>query len=488
MLRGGVWSKEIIKDRFSLSSFFPILAVMVALLLGGVIGLFGTRALLGAVGAMIMAFIFILRQDELAATIIIAVDIYIDLYLDLRIIAVSLATVLLLIFYLRSPRRPWAEPRALGLWGLLLVLAIYPSIHGALGLYDASLYYPNIFFGAFIFFWLGTVLAPDTSRVRRLFKMLTALAALLAIHTIIAARTGVTLFASTSASTHYGNTLYFNYHLGGLQAYRIGGFFVDPNWNGTFFAMTIFLPLGLFAESSLFREKAFYLIEMVLILLALLFTYSAGAWVACIAGLITFVLFVGQTRYRVQIPLFIILIAVAIAILLPTQVKFLLLHASDPQELIVRNGGWATALRVILAFPLTGVGLGMIGYAQRVQPYLAPIDLGDNSHPHDSYLELGAMAGIPLLITFVALVLFALWLAFRNWAWADIKVRSLLAGGIAAVIALSINSISINGWTLPPLAATGWLILGAISSPLLAKGRKSQIEQGNSNSIKSYSS
>jgi hypothetical protein len=45
----------------------------------------------------------------------------------------------------------------------------------------------------------------------------------------------------------------------------------------------------------------------------------------------------------------------------------------------------------------------------------------------------------------------------------------LLGGGIAAVLALSINSVSINGWTLPPLAAPGWLILGAIASPLLRK-------------------
>jgi len=31
--------------------------------------------------------------------------------------------------------------------------------------------------------------------------------------------------------------------------------------------------------------------------------------------------------------------------------------------------------------------------------------------------------------------------------------------------------MSINGWTLAPLAAIGWLILGIISSSLLAKNR-----------------
>ncbi|HEV2655403.1 MAG TPA: hypothetical protein VGT82_10605, partial [Ktedonobacteraceae bacterium] len=36
-------------------------------------------------------------------------------------------------------------------------------------------------------------------------------------------------------------------------------------------------------------------------------------------------------------------------------------------------------------------------------------------------------------------------------------------------IALSVNSISINGWTLPPLAAIGWFLLGILASPLLMR-------------------
>lgn len=87
------------------------------------------------------------------------------------------------------------------------------------------------------------------------------------------------------------------------------------------------------------------------------------------------------------------------------------------------------------------------------------------------------MGGLPVFIIFMALMLFALCLAMRNWRLVDVRTRSLLGGGIAAVIALSINSVSINGWTLPPLAAIGWLILGVISSPLLAKSLSSEVTQ-----------
>src|SRR5260370_42694111 len=78
------------------------------------------------------------------------------------------------------------------------------------------------------------------------------------------------------------------------------------------------------------------------------------------------------------------------------------------------------------------------------------------------------MAGLPVLIVFMALLLFSLWQALHNWVRADAQTRPLLCSGIAAVVALSVNSVSINGWTLPPLAALGWLIAGTISSPLIS--------------------
>jgi len=79
------------------------------------------------------------------------------------------------------------------------------------------------------------------------------------------------------------------------------------------------------------------------------------------------------------------------------------------------------------------------------------------------------MAGLPVLLVFIAIVLFVLWQVCRNWMQADAATRTLLSGGLATIISLSVNSISINGWTLPPLAAIGWLILGAITSPLILK-------------------
>lgn len=481
------------KDRFSISSSFPILATIIAFL-GGMLTVFipsiisnvlpalaATNVLAEsiwgfAIGAMIIPIIVILRQDEIAATLVIAVQLYIDAYLGFHIVSQVMALALLAVFYLaRSTHHPWVEPRALWLWGLFLALAIPPAIRGATNVFDAAFYYPNIICGALIMCWLGTVISRDSASVQCLFKMLAGFGTLIAIHTIVQAVTGTYLFATQSEEAFLAGVS--NYQLTGSNAYRAGSFFIDPNWDGTFLAMMLFLPLGLFFKSSSFPGKVFYLIEMFLMLLALLFTYSTGAWIATCAGFIAFVIFVGRAHNRALLFLFPAVAATVLIVGFPSQVALLLQHASNPSEALLRLGAWQTGIRVIAAFPLTGVGLGLKVYQARSDPYRVPAEYIPLVHPHDSYLEIGAMAGLPVLIVFIALLLLPLWQALQNWAWADAQTRSLLSGGIAAIVALSVNSVSINGWTLPPLAALGWMIVGAISSPLISRKLNCQMAE-----------
>lgn len=222
-----------------------------------------------------------------------------------------------------------------------------------------------------------------------------------------------------------------------------------------------------------------YLAEMLVILPALLFTYSNGAWVAVLTGTLVFAIFMGRARYRILLLALMGALAVLGLTLFAGQVAVQLQHAAGPDELSLRLGAWQTALRVIEAFPLLGVGLGYQAYLLRANPYRVPAQIVPLSHPHDSYLEWGAMAGVPVMLIFLALLAAAYYFAIRNWRLAGgigrmgakggmgAINRPLLGGGIAALTALSIGSISINGWTLPPLAAFGWLIAGMIGSPLL---------------------
>jgi O-antigen ligase len=461
-------------ETLSLSSLFPLAAVMMAFLIGGVLGVFGPYIGVAILGGIVIAIIIILRQDELAATIVIGVHLYLDWYLFLHLVGLLLVLSLLLIFFFnRSAQHPWIKPRALWLWIFYLLITIEPALRGILSTYDAATYYPSTIFGAFIFFWLGTVIARDGASVRRCFQLFAGFGTLIALHTIIQTTTGIILLESANAVSVIASMS--NYQIFGTNAFRAGSLFIDPNWNGVFLAMMFFLPFGLFVESSSLLKKAWYLAEMALILLALLFTYSNGAWVGFFVGVLAFIVFVGRNRYRVLLPVLIFVALLFLATLFPSQIASQLMHASAANELSLRIGAWQTAIGVIEAFPLTGVGLGYQHYLLAAEPYRVQAQIVPLQHPHNSYLELGAMGGLPVLLIFMTLLGFAFWVAIRNWARAVVSIRPIIGGGIAAIVALSAGSLSTNGWTHLAMGGVGWLILGVISSPLLAKNPDREI-------------
>ena len=322
-------------------------------------------------------------------------------------------------------------------------------------------------------FWLGKVVAYDSTNLRRLFQVLSILGVLLALHTIIETTTGVFLFASARDQAYVASLS--NYQLGvNLAVTRSESFFIDPNWNGTFLAIALFIPLGLFVESPSYFGKVVYFAEILIMAPALLFTYSASAWIAVFGGMLAFIVLIGKSRYRFQISFFLGAAALILFVGFPEQINFLQQHATNPSELELRNAVWQTALKVIEAHPLTGVGLGHQAYLTAAEPLRVPAQTVPLDHPHNSYLEWGAMAGIPVLLVFLALLASAWGEGLRHWKRVDDRTRTLLGAGIAATIALSICSWSNQGWTLPPLAGVGWLILGAISPPLLAESQEGQ--------------
>ncbi|GCE21021.1 O-antigen ligase family protein [Dictyobacter kobayashii] len=437
----------------------------------------GPLAFVVAGGGLLMGMVVALRLDALVVTLLAALHLYLDWYLGLHIVVPVLALALLLFFYLqRTGCHPWTQPRWLGLWGLFLVLTLYPAFQGgALMLYDAASFYPSDILGALLMYWLGLLVAHDLVSLRRFFQFFTLLAVLLALHTLFQSMTGTILFASMRVDDFLSRTDVAYYQLLDSNAHRAGSFFIDPNWNGAFFALACFLPLGLLLSGTRYWQKACYIVALLLLVLALMCTYSTGAWLAFLAGLVIFLCFVGHTRYRLGLVLIAACSAGLLTWLFPAQLALQWQHAHADNELSLRVAVWRTALRVIQAHPWLGVGLGHQAYLVNSDAYRVPEQFVLLSHPHNSYLEWAAMAGLPVLCVFLGLLLTALGQAWRNWSCTSLTGRPLLGAGIAAIGTLSINSISINGWTHFALAPMGWLLLGAVASPLL---RTAKVQTG----------
>ncbi len=256
----------------------------------------------------------------------------------------------------------------------------------------------------------------------------------------------------------------------GAAVSRSGSFLGNPNGNGVFLATSFFLPLGLFIESKHLWSKMIYLLETLLILSALMFTYSTGSWIAVLTGILIFMFLIGRKRYSVLLLVLITVLTVIAVTIFPTQIAAQLSHSSRESELSLHMGDWQTSVRVIEAFPLFGVGLGSQAYLVRAEPYRVPAQTVSLAEPDNSYLQWGAIAGIPVMLVFLLLLSFIFLFAWRNWLAIDNRYRSLLGGGIVALIALSINSLSVDGWTdAAGLAYLGWLIAGIVSSTLIGR-------------------
>jgi len=450
-----------------------VLAPVTALFLGAVLGATNLVYGIAVAGTLLMLLIMLFRWDELTVMLIVAVHILVDWYLTLRLISVLIGLVFLLVCYFgRSADHPWVKPRPFWLWGLFLTLTIYPAIKGGgFSLYDADTFYPSLVFGAFLMFWLGNIVAKDSAAVRRVFQFLSVLAVLIAIHTLIEATTGTFLFESGRAEATFAQNS--NYQLVqslGASVSRASSFFEQPNGNGTFLAFCFFLPLGLFFESQHLWAKVLYLLEMPLMLLALTFTYSTGSWLAIFVGYLAMMFFVGRKRYGVLLLILIAALAVIVFTIFPDQLALQLSHANAQNEFSLHIAVWQTAVRIIEAFPLFGIGLSNQAYLIYEEPFRVPAQIVPVVDPNNSYVQWGAMAGIPVMLVFLLLLGYAFWRAWRNWQTTDTRYRPLLGGGIAALIALSISSLSLAGWTgQAGMASLGWLVAGLITSPCIGR-------------------
>jgi O-antigen ligase len=461
-------------------SIFSILLVPGALLVGLAIGLFNPLYVLFTVAALVGTVFFLIRLDEFIVMLVILAHILVDSYLNYALYqgALILALILLIVCYLgRSEKRPWTEPRFFWLWIVFLVLTIVPMLEGgAFSLSNSFGYYLEVVFSAFVLFWIGNIVAKDVGAIRRIFQFLSIMAALFAIHTIIQATTGVFLFETAQAKAELAQyTTYFQ--LGGNVS-RASSFFGNPNGNGIFLVVCAFLPLGLFFESKRFWPKALYLVETALIFAALAFTYSTGSWIAAIAGLMLFIVFSGRKEYSIAMVIAVVVVGIAVALAFPDKIAVQLNHSvTDKSSSSLHFGTWMTAINVMLAYPLFGVGLGSQAYLVLAEPYRVLQQTKPLAEPDNSFLQWGAIAGIPTMVVFLLILGTIFWLGWRNWRSVAVRYRVLFAGGAASILALSVNSMSVDGWTSPiDIQFLGWLLAGVVASPLVAQHLFSQTE------------
>ena len=275
-----------------------------------------------------------------------------------------------------------------------------------------------------------------------------------------------------------------------LYLARLTATFLNPNHQAFYFAICLFLGVGLVlrpgrgngrhpgssamggsaGERSWRLPVTVVLIGALLVLAtALTLTLSRGATVSTLGGVTTLLLLLSASRSRTRLPLLIVGCVVAFAAYVmwmgmeTAAARFVGLAREPFGDL--RWPVWEATLRMALEAPVLGVGLG--GYQDafmRFRPTAVPIDkLIDFAH--NDYLQLFAETGlVGLGLLAWALIGLGVFVARHLVARRDPFVRGLAMGALCALAVAALHSLVDFGLHRPANA----LLVVAVSAVLPA--------------------
>jgi len=313
-----------------------------------------------------------------------AASIIISIAVSQILLALAFAALLMSGEKLRLP--PIRLPLALFITGTLLSLAFSGEITAG---------FPQIR-KLFVFLMLVVTYSTfrDVANVRGLVLWWIALG------TVAAAR-GIMQFAHTVREAHLLGKDLYEYYL----TRRITGFMGHwMTFSGELMIVTIFLTALLFF-SPLARRKVLwlFLLSMVLLLVALLFSLTRSVWLA--TGFVGLYLIWSWRRWLVLAAPALFL---AVALLSPAAVRTRFVSIFYPRQQIDSNQHrivcWRTGWEMVRAHPWLGLGPEQVGiqfnrYVPKDIP--RPLPRGFYGHLHSIYVHYAAERGVPTMLALV---------------------------------------------------------------------------------------
>jgi O-antigen ligase len=245
------------------------------------------------------------------------------------------------------------------------------------------------------------------------------------------------------------------------------GFFGNPNFQSSL--------LGIFSSiiwAYLFSQKISYKIKVslaavnILTLFAIVKTSSVQGLIIFTSGFLISLLFIivsNQKLKRLLLPFLLINLSLAVVFILDIFQKVPWKSFFYQNSVSERGDLWRAAIKISQDHPLFGVGFdGFEYYYRAYRDNVAAIRQGvgtSSNSAHNIFLDILVNGGIPLLITYTALILFVLFSAIiilYNAKSYDPHTTALIAAwaGYQLQSLISVNTIGLAIW--------GWVLGGAI--------------------------
>jgi len=170
---------------------------------------------------------------------------------------------------------------------------------------------------------------------------------------------------------------------------------VAYNWLSTYTVIAIPLVLSLGAATRVWWQRIVYSAVFVLALLALVFSYTRGAWLGVVAEGFVFGLF--SRRFKLALCVLLCCLGIGAGLLGVSKIGFQR-DTVDPWTLNTRLALWKLALSEVIEHPVLGMGYGNHTLAMR---FRGNPEMGDIQLPHNVFVMVAAGSGIPGLVFLV---------------------------------------------------------------------------------------
>jgi O-antigen ligase len=231
--------------------------------------------------------------------------------------------------------------------------------------------------------------------------------------------------------------------------------YLGANHYGAFFAHFIFIAIGLFLFDKSPKRKFALLGIIAFTGYCLIHTYSRGAYIALVAGL----LFIGLIKERWILLLLIIFFIFWRSLVPISVVERIDMTKNDYGELEasaeIRIALWQDAIAKFKDSPLIGNGFNTFQVSYKGQVW---------RDTHNYYLKMLTELGVLGFIAFIYFLISALALALRLYRkTTDYFFKGLSLGFATCVIAVATTNFFGDRWTFLSLGSYFWVFLGIIT-------------------------
>jgi len=269
----------------------------------------------------------------------------------------------------------------------------------------------------------------DLKFSRRLLDILILVSIVIAIYAIYQHYTGFDILNQTLPPER---------HLQGTTKWRSTGNFSIPLTYGfhTMIVSLLCFCLASFEKNE--SKKIFYYSASLLLLTANLFTYTRSTQIAQVFALTVYFIFSPKTNKKNEIAMLVLYFILIYFIDPEIFIRYEKIRRPEDFHAIERFLIWGTSLRIFLAHPILGIGLG--NFEHFYQEFLQ-IPSHIYGHAHNDFLNVAVNAGIIGLVSFM-------WMWFvvikffkeKYKEHKDQKVKTLLLAGFVCVLAFLLAS------------------------------------------------